>query len=142
MTYTVSFCEYDIKWIPLLCQKENIDSYKKVLFARLQVEFSERSYGYIQDDRPTKWKLAKQGYFLSIEEQLFEWHLKWNSIYDAKLDSHVARVSDEEIKMAKMRDQAKAMESDHERVAKVKLIASRDFEISYPSLPREAMNCT
>jgi hypothetical protein len=54
----------------------------------------------------------------------------------------VARVSDEEIMMAKTRNQAKAMDSDHEQVAKVKLIASRDFEVSYPSLPREAINCT
>jgi hypothetical protein len=61
MTYTMSFCEYDIKWIPLLCQKENIDSYKKVLFARLQVEFSERSYGYLQDDRPTNGSLQSKG---------------------------------------------------------------------------------
>jgi hypothetical protein len=49
----------------------------------------------------------------------------------------VVRISDEEIEMAKMRNQAKAMDSDHEQVAKVKLIASRDFEVSYPSLPRE-----
>jgi hypothetical protein len=54
----------------------------------------------------------------------------------------VARVSDKEIKMAKTRNQAKAMDSNHEQVAKVKLIASRDFEISYPSLPKEAMNYT
>jgi hypothetical protein len=54
----------------------------------------------------------------------------------------VARVSDEEIMMAKTRNQAKAMDSDHEHVAKAKLIASRDFEVSFPSLPREAINCT
>jgi hypothetical protein len=52
----------------------------------------------------------------------------------------MARISDEETKMAKTRKQAKAMHNDHEEVAKVKLIASRDFEVSYPSLPREAMN--
>jgi hypothetical protein len=34
---------------------------------------------------------------------LFEWHLKWNSLYDARLDSNVARISDEEIKMAATR---------------------------------------
>ena len=51
----------------------------------------------------------------------------------------MARVSEEEIKMARMRDQAKAMDSDHERVAKVKLLASRDFEVSYPSSTEEAM---
>jgi hypothetical protein len=55
----------------------------------------------------------------------------------ARLDSIVVRISDEEIEMAKMRNQAKAIDSDHEQVAKVKLIASRDFEVSYPSLPRE-----
>jgi hypothetical protein len=27
------------------------------------------------------------------------------------------------------------------KVAKVKLIASRDFEVSYPNLPRKVMNC-
>jgi hypothetical protein len=42
--------------------------------------------------------------------------------------------------MKKPRWLKKAMHSDHEQVAKVKLIASRDFEVSYPSLPREAMN--
>ena len=36
--------------------------------------------------------------------QLFEWHLKWNSLYGARLDSIVARISDEEIKMAKTRN--------------------------------------
>jgi hypothetical protein len=51
----------------------------------------------------------------------------------------VVRISDEEIKMAKTRNQAKSMDSDCEQVAKVKFIASRDFEVSYPSLPREAM---
>jgi hypothetical protein len=61
---------------------------------------------------------------------------------DAKLQLNMARVSDEEIKMTTMRDQAKAMDSDHEQVAKVKLLVSRDFEESYPSLSREAMNFT
>jgi hypothetical protein len=32
--------------------------------------------------------------------QLFEWHLKWNSIYGARLDSIVTRISGEEIKIA------------------------------------------
>jgi hypothetical protein len=38
------------------------------------------------------------------KDKLFEWHLKWSSIYGAKLDSIVARISDEEIKMAKKRN--------------------------------------
>jgi predicted ATP-grasp superfamily ATP-dependent carboligase len=38
-----------------------------------------------------------------------------------------------------MKDQAKAMDSDHEQVAKVKLLASRDFEVSYPSSTEEAI---
>jgi hypothetical protein len=41
---------------------------------------------------------------LSIKGQLFEWHLKWISLYGARLDLVVARISDEEIKMAKMRN--------------------------------------
>jgi hypothetical protein len=41
---------------------------------------------------------------LSIKGQLFEWHLKWNYLYGARLDSIVARISDEEIKMAKTRN--------------------------------------
>jgi hypothetical protein len=32
--------------------------------------------------------------------QLFEWHLKWNSLYGARLDSIVTRISGEEIKIA------------------------------------------
>jgi hypothetical protein len=51
-----------------------------------------------------KWKFAKQGYLLSIKGHLFEWHLKWNSLYGARLDSIVERISDEEIKMAKTRN--------------------------------------
>jgi hypothetical protein len=45
--------------------------------------------------------LTKQGYLLSIKGQFFEWHLNWKSFYDARLDSIVARTSDEEINMAK-----------------------------------------
>jgi hypothetical protein len=41
---------------------------------------------------------------ISIKGKLFEWHLKWNYLYGARLDSIVARTSDEEIKMAKMRN--------------------------------------
>jgi hypothetical protein len=37
------------------------------------------------------------------------------SLYDARINSIVARVSNEEIKMAKTRNQAKAMDSDHEQ---------------------------
>jgi hypothetical protein len=37
-------------------------------------------------------------------DKLIECHLKWNSLYGARLDSIVARISDEEIKMAKMRN--------------------------------------
>jgi hypothetical protein len=67
-------------------------------------------------------------------------YLKWKfNVNDAKPNSIVARVSEEEIKMAKTRDQAKSMDSEHERVAKVRLLVSRDFEGSYPSLTREAI---
>jgi hypothetical protein len=75
------------------------------------------------------------------KDNCFEWNFKWNSLYDARLDSNVARISVEEIKMAKTRNQAKAMDSDHEQVAKVKLMASKDLEVSCLSLPRKTMDC-
>jgi hypothetical protein len=107
------FFEHDIKWISLLHQKEDIVSYKDIICKTS--ELWERSCGYLKNWWTYKWKFAKLEYLLSIKGQLFEWHLKRNSLCDARLDSIVVRISDEEIKMAKMRNQAKAMDSDHEQ---------------------------
>jgi hypothetical protein len=82
----------------LLHQKEDIDSYKDVICSirdlRKVVWLPQKWWTY-------KWKFAKQEYLLSIKGKLFEWHVKWNSFYDARLDSNMARISDEETKMAK-----------------------------------------
>jgi hypothetical protein len=49
------------------------------------------------------------------KDKLIEWHLKWFSLYGARLDSIVTRISDEEIKMAKTRNKAKAMDIDQKQ---------------------------
>jgi hypothetical protein len=38
------------------------------------------------------------------KDKLIEWHLKWFSLYGARLDSIVARISDEDIKTAKTKN--------------------------------------
>jgi hypothetical protein len=53
------------------------------------------------------------------------WHLKWDSFYGARLDSIVARISDEEIKMAKRGTKQRLWIETISKVARVKLRASR-----------------
>jgi hypothetical protein len=43
-------------------------------------------------------------FYPSTKDKLIEWHLKWNSLYGERLDSIVARISDEEMKMDKTRN--------------------------------------
>jgi hypothetical protein len=74
------------------------------LFARLQVYHWQESCGYLYFDGPINRSLQSKNKWYQSKDKVFEWHLKWNSLYGARLDSIVARISDEEIKMAKMRN--------------------------------------
>jgi hypothetical protein len=79
-------------------------THTKKLFTRLQVEHWQRSCGYPYNDVPINRSLQSKIKWYQSKDKLFEWHLQWNSLYGARLDSIVERISDEEIKMAKTRN--------------------------------------
>jgi hypothetical protein len=54
---------------------------------------------YITLDLQLKDCKSKDNWYQSKDKQI-EWHLEWFYLYGARLDSIVARISDEEIKMA------------------------------------------
>jgi hypothetical protein len=58
---------------------------------------------YITLDLQMKACKSKNNWYQSKDKQI-EWHLKWFYLYSARLDSIAARISDEEIKMAKTRN--------------------------------------
>jgi hypothetical protein len=102
MVFTLTFCED--YW---LVQRSYLRDFK-LSFDKGHVVI------YITLDLQMEVCKSKNIWYQSKDKQI-EWHLKWFSLYGARLDSIVARVSDEEIKMAKTRNKAKAMGSDHKR---------------------------
>jgi hypothetical protein len=88
------FTKFNIKWFSLL--------YFMKIIARLQVGFWQRSYGYLYYFGPTNGSLQKQEYLISIKGQTNWVASQMVYLYGARLDSIVAKISDEEIKMAKM----------------------------------------
>jgi hypothetical protein len=64
------FSEYDIKWILLLHQKEDIDSYKEAICKTSSRAL--RKVMWLPQKWTYEWKFAKQEYLLSIKGQLFE----------------------------------------------------------------------
>jgi hypothetical protein len=87
----------------------------KKLFERLQVECWQKLCGYPYYDGPINRSLQSKNKWCQSKDKLFEWHLKWNSLYGARPDSIMAGISDEDIKMAKTRNWAKAMDSDQKQ---------------------------
>jgi hypothetical protein len=59
-------------------------THTKKLFARLQVELWQRSCGYPYNDGPINGGLQSKNKWYQSKDKLFEWHLKWNSLYGAR----------------------------------------------------------
>jgi hypothetical protein len=98
------FTKFNIKWFSLLYFIKFIDLFKRRYLQDFELDFSKGHLViYITLDLQLDDCKSKNNWYQS-KDKLIEWHLKWFYLYGARLDSIVARISDEEIKIAETRN--------------------------------------